>query len=391
MEAWNKIDEWVDRCIRGTLSLEDRAALMKWLETSPENAEQFRKIFQAKIRVSVAGKWRQLDQMQERVWEHIIPVLEDRKRQWYSWGMRVAAIIVMMIGVLFVWHAWQVPLEKFVPVAELLQVESGSPKAILVTSMGEKIELKEGETRQVAEIFGVGVIQDSTGGVRFEDKGDVEEEIGKSTLVVPEKGEYFVVLGDGTKVWINSDSRLEFPNRFSGKIREVDLKGEAYFEVMPDPEKPFYVRVGESRVRVLGTAFNVMAYQEERQTEVALLQGKVSVNVADKTYMLVPGEIVTLDRESGQAIVRKGDVEAMVDWKAGRFNFEDMPLEKLTQRLARWYGVSFVFEDDMVKELRFSGAVTKYRTLDYVLDMISKTTDVEFGLQQGKVVASLKK
>ena len=123
MEAWNKIDEWVDRCIRGTLSLEDRAALMKWLETSPENAEQFRKIFQAKIRVSVAGKWRQLDQMQERVWEHIIPVLEDRKRQWYSWGMRVAAIIVMMIGVLFVWHAWQVPLEKFVPVAELLQVE----------------------------------------------------------------------------------------------------------------------------------------------------------------------------------------------------------------------------------------------------------------------------
>ena len=142
---------------------------------------------------------------------------------------------------------------------------------------------------------------------------------------------------------------------------------------------------------MLGTAFNVMAYQEERQTEVALLQGKVSFNVADKTYMLVPGEIVTLDRESGQAIVRKGDVEAIVDWKAGRFNFEDMPLEKLTQRLARWYGVSFVFEDDMVKELRFSGAVTKYRTLDYVLDMISKTTDVEFGLQQGKVVASLKK
>ena len=80
-----------------------------------------------------------------------------------------------------------------------------------------------------------------------------------------------------------------------------------------------------------------------------------------------------------------------MDWIAGRFNFEDMPLEKLTQRLARWNGVSFVFEDDMVKELRFSGAVTKYRTLDYVLDMISKTTDVEFGLQQGKVVASLKK
>ncbi|MFR7812115.1 MAG: FecR/PupR family sigma factor regulator, partial [Butyricimonas faecihominis] len=124
----NKIDEWVDRCIRGTLSLEDRAALMKWLETSPENAEQFRKIFQAKIRVSVAGKWRQLDQMQERVWEHIIPVLEDRKRQWYSWGMRVAAIIVMMIGVLF-WRLGK-SFGKICSSCELLQVESGSPKAI---------------------------------------------------------------------------------------------------------------------------------------------------------------------------------------------------------------------------------------------------------------------
>lgn len=219
----------------------------------------------------------------------------------------------------------------------------------------------------------------------------MEENVGKSTIVVPEKGEYFVVLSDGTKVWINSGSELEFPNRFGGDSREVNLKGEAYFEVTSDPEKPFYVQIGESRVRVLGTAFNVMAYQEERQTEVALLQGKVSFDVADKAYVLVPGEIAILDRESGQTIVRKGDVEAIVDWKAGRFNFEDMPLEKLTQKLARWYGVSFVFGDDMAKKLRFSGAVTKYRTLDYILEMISKTTDVEFGQQEGKVIVSLKK
>lgn len=391
MEIWNEIDEWVNRYVQGDLSREDRAALMRWLEASPENAEQFRKMLQAEIRVSVAGKWHQLDQIQERIWERITPVLVNRKRRWYLWGMRVAAIIIVLIGVFFMWQTRQAPSEKFVPVAGVLQIKSGSSKAILVMSTGEKIELKKGETRQVADIFGVGVIQDSTGGVRFEDKGDVEEEIRKSTVVVPEKGEYFVVLSDGTKVWINSGSELEFPNRFSGDIREVVLKGEAYFEVSPDLEKPFYVKVGEGRVRVLGTAFNVMAYQEERQTEVALLRGKVSFDVADKAYVLVPGEIATLDRESGLTVVRKGDVEAIVDWKAGRFNFEDMPLEKLTQKLARWYGVSFVFGDDTAKKLRFSGAVTKYRTLDYILEMISKTTDVEFGQQEGKVIVSLKK
>ena len=208
---------------------------------------------------------------------------------------------------------------------------------------------------------------------------------------LPEKGEYFVILSDGTKVWINSDSELEFPNRFGGDIREVKLKGEAYFEVTSDSRKPFYVLAGETKVHVLGTAFNVSAYREDRQTEVALLRGKVSFDVKDKVYVLVPGEIATLNRESGETIVRKGDVAAIVDWKAGRFNFEDMSLEELTVKLSRWYGVTFVFSDEAVKKLRFSGAMTKYRTLDYVLDMISKTTDVTFSLKENRVTVSSKK
>lgn len=391
METWNEIDEWADRYVRGDLSGEDRVALIKWLEASPEHARQFRKILQTELRVSAAGKWRRLDRTQERVWERITPALVNRKERLYLWGMRIAAIIILLIGVFFAWQIRQAPTEKFMPVAEVVQVESGSPKAILVMNAGKPIELKEGETRQVADVFGVRVIQDSTGGLRFEDRGEAEEEIGESSVVVPEKGEYFVILSDGTKVWINSGSELEFPNRFGGDIREVKLKGEAYFEVASDPQKPFYVLAGETKIRVLGTAFNVSAYREDRQTEVALLRGKVSFDVEDKAYVLAPGEIATWDRESGKTIVRKGDVAAIVDWKAGRFNFEDMPLEELTVKLSRWYGVTFVFSDEAVKKLRFSGAMTKYRTLDYVLDMISKTTDVTFGLKENRVTVSSKK
>ena len=391
METWNEIDEWIDQYIQGDLSGADRAELIKWLEASPEHAKQFRKILQAEMRVSAAGKWQRLDQVQERVWKRITLTLENRRKRLYLWGMRVASMVVVLIGIIFVWQIQQKSTVEFVPVASVLQAESGSPKAILVMNTGETIELKKGETRRVANIFGVGVIQDSTGGVRFEDRGEMEEEIGKSTIVVPEKGEYFVVLGDGTKVWINSGSELEFPNRFCGDIREVKLKGEAYFEVASNPQKLFYVLAGETKVRVLGTAFNVLAYQDDLQTEVALLRGKVSFDVADKAYVLTPGEIATLDRESGKTIIRKGDVAAIVDWKAGRFNFEDMPLEKLTVKLSRWYGVTFVFSDEAVKKLRFSGAMTKYRTLDYVLDMISKTTDVTFSLKENRMTVSSKK
>ena len=391
METWNEIDEWIDQYIQGDLSGADRAELIKWLEASPEHAKQFRKILQAEMRVSAAGKWQRLDQVQERVWKRITLTLENRRKRLYLWGMRVASMVVVLIGIIFVWQIQQKSTVEFVPVASVLQAESGSPKAILVMNTGETIELKKGETRRVANIFGVGVIQDSTGGVRFEDRGEMEEEIGKSTIVVPEKGEYFVVLGDGTKVWINSGSELEFPNRFCGDIREVKLKGEAYFEVASNPQKLFYVLAGETKLRVLGTAFNVLAYQDDLQTEVALLRGKVSFDVADKAYVLTPGEIATLDRESGKTIIRKGDVAAIVDWKAGRFNFEDMPLEKLTVKLSRWYGVTFIFDDEEAKKLRFSGAVTKYRTLDYMLGMIEKTTDVSFELKEDKVVVSLRK
>lgn len=392
METWNETDEWADRYVRGDLSGEDRVALIKWLEASPEHLRQFRKILQTEMRVSAVGKWRRLDRTQERVWKRITPVFVNRKKRLYLWWMRIAAIIIVLIGVYFVWQIRQMPTEKFVPVAEVVKIESGSPKAILVMNAGEPIELKEGESRQVADVFGVKVIQDSTGGLRFEDReGAEEEEIGKSSVIVPEKGEYFVILSDGTKVWINSDSELEFPNRFGEDIREVKLKGEAYFEVTSDSRKPFYVLAGETKVHVLGTAFNVSAYREDRQTEVALLRGKASFDVKDKVYVLVPGEIATLNRESGETIVRKGDVAAIVDWKAGRFNFEDMSLEELTVKLSRWYGVTFVFSDEAVKKLRFSGAMTKYRTLDYVLDMISKTTDVTFSLKENRVTVSSKK
>ena len=393
-EVWLDIKEKThlkDVFVRGDLSGEDRVALIKWLEASPEHLRQFRKILQTEMRVSAAGKWRRLDRTQERVWERITPALVNRKERLYLWGMRIVAIIIVLIGVFFAWQIRQAPTEKFIPVAEVVKIESGSPKAILVMNAGEPIELKEGESRQVADVFGVKVIQDSTGGLRFEDREGAEEEIGKSSVIVPEKGEYFVILSDGTKVWINSDSELEFPNRFGEDIREVKLKGEAYFEVTSDSRKPFYVLAGETKVHVLGTAFNVSAYREDRQTEVALLRGKVSFDVKDKVYVLVPGEIATLNRESGETIVRKGDVAAIVDWKAGRFNFEDMSLEELTVKLSRWYGVTFVFSDEAVKKLRFSGAMTKYRTLDYVLDMISKTTDVTFSLKENRVTVSSKK
>lgn len=391
MNAFDKIDEWVRQYREGSLSEEDRVELTEWIEASPENRKEFERMLGVWLRVSAAGKWKGLNVMQENVWRQVRPVSRKRVRRLYSWGTWGAAIAIILIGVVCLWKQMYISVETSVTKG-VLTAEFGSAKAILVLNSEKQIELKDGETREVMNIAGVDVVQDSTGGVRFEDSGlGSEEEMNYNTIVVPERGEYFVILSDGTKVWMNSGSELIFPIRFHGDLREVTLKGEACFEVKSDPQKPFYVHINKATIRVLGTVFNVMAYQEDRQTEVALQKGKVCFDVAGESYMLVPGEIATLNQESGETMVRKGDVEAIMDWKTGRFNFEDMALDELTVKLSRWYGVSFVFGDEAAKGLRFSGAVTKYRTLDYVLDMIAVTTDVIFSEKEGKVIVYIKK
>ena len=232
MESWNQIDEWVNAYRQGTLSEKDRAALIIWLEKSPEHITLFKEMLRTEMKVSAVGAWRELDKMQERTWKRIYPVLENRTKRLYMWGVRVAAVIIVTIGIFWMWQDHQGAEEKLGNVVSMLHVESGTPKAVLLTRGGGEIELKGDETRQVADLSGISVIQDSTGGVRFEQKDSIEGgEIEYTTIVVPRTGEYFVVLSDGTKVWMNSGSQLTFPVRFCEDKREVSLQGEAYFEV----------------------------------------------------------------------------------------------------------------------------------------------------------------
>ena len=189
-----------------------------------------------------------------------------------------------------------------------------------------------------------------------------------------------MTLADGTNVWLNSDSELKFPVRFHGNFREVYLKGEAFFEVKSNPEQPFVVRMGEADIRVLGTSFNVMNYEDENRVEVALQTGKVNftVNKTKQVYSLSPGNVVRMDKKNLDVQLAEEDVSMISAWRTGYFYFENMPMEELVVKLERWYQVKFVFANDEVKRMRFSGAVRKYRELKYVLKIIEKTKDISF-------------
>ena len=140
------------------------------------------------------------------------------------------------------------------------------------------------------------------------------------------------------------------------------------------------MKTAEANVKVLGTSFNVMNYTDEAKVEVALLKGKVKFEDTQnrQTRALVPGEVVRMDKVSTSIVLTKEDVSRVSAWRTGYFYFENMSMEELVVKLERWYQVKFTFASEKVKQMRFTGAVTRYRDLEYVLKMIEKTRDISF-------------
>ena len=187
------------------------------------------------------------------------------------------------------------------------------------------------------------------------DSGSIlKQEIVYNTIVVPRGGEYKLELADGTLVWLNSDSELRYPVKFAGSQRDVWLKGEGYFEVSKNPEKSFRVVVDDMIVKVLGTSFNINAYQ----------QG---------------------DFRHGKISVQEVDVTRFVSWIDGKFYFNDMTLENIMSQLQRWYDIEVFFVDEELKSYPFTGVIRRDFTAGQIFEIIEKTTRVKFNVR-GKCV-----
>ncbi|MDR2281746.1 MAG: DUF4974 domain-containing protein [Sphingobacterium sp.] len=207
-------------------------------------------------------------------------------------------------------------------------------------------------------------------------------------IIVPKGSSYQLVLNDGTKVFLNAESKLHYPLRFASTNRDVELSGEALFEVAKNPDAPFSVNSNGMRTRVLGTTFNVSSYPEDRVQHITLVEGKVEVAKSDKAYILHPGEqFLTEGLKSG---VYNVDPELYTSWTRGTVRFQGMKLEDMVQKIQRWYNVDFVFQDPSTKSLRFTGAFDRTARLGDLLTVIESMTNVRF-IAQGEVVKVQKK
>lgn len=208
-------------------------------------------------------------------------------------------------------------------------------------------------------------------------------------LIIPVGGQYHITLADGTNVWMNSASSLEYPVAFAGKERKVKLTGEAYFEVAKNKNMPFIVEVNNKiNVKVLGTHFNIMAYENENKVSTTLLEGLVKIeealNPSNNAY-ITPGQCATLLNNSQKIKIKDVDVDEAVAWKEGQFLFNNENIHSIMRKLSRWYDVDIVFSKEMTNK-NFDGTISKYKNISEVLKLLELTKGVHFKFQGRRIV-----
>jgi len=305
-----------------------------------------------------------------------------RIRYLRRWSWAAASIILLLTAGIYYWQHQPLKQQRAAIVKPADEVAQGANTAILTLADGSKITLDSTANQVIRQ--GATAIRQQGDSLHYEakEKGPL---IAYNTLATPRGSQFQVTLSDGTKVWLNAASSLQFPVAFSGGERIVKLTGEAYFEVAGNPQQPFKVVTGGMEVQVLGTRFNLSAYDDESTVKTTLLQGAVKLVSPASQVVLQPGEQGLLPSPLAAFRVRTVNPEDAVAWKNGFFAFDNAGIREVMQQIARWYDVEVVFEDNNIKR-NFGGTVSRYKDVTAVLKRLEMTGVIHFKMEGRKII-----
>lgn len=407
-----RYQELAEKWLNNTISQEEKMEFAQWYNSGqdkdiqlPENYVGDEKELEARIYYEI---------------DNVISADDNpsffRTSKWYSVASAAAIIaIVFSITLYFysdtkqteIFVAKKIVSKPFVEVSkkansvialvksELLpenDIEPGDDKAILTLGDGTRIILDDAQTGVLANQGGNSILKAAEGELIYTFSTEINEQhpqgnfesVFYNTIETPKGGKFQVRLPDGSKVWLNAASSLRFPTRFEGSKRQVELQGEAYFEVAHDESKIFEVNARNQTVQVLGTHFNINAYEDEPSVNTTLLEGSVRISDlrTNISQMLKPGEQSKLT-ERIEIINVKNTAEA-VAWKEGYFQFHEADIKTVMRQIERWYDVSVIYEGD-VPTHRFGGEIERSLSLIQVLKVLEKTK-VHFRLEGREVI-----
>ena len=302
--------------------------------------------------------------------------------------MAVAAVVVLFVGFFYLF-----PVDDKLEPESLAKTEqpikAGGVRAVLRLENGKEVDLET--LAEGVKVGGMKAVKIDERRLSYVGQGKTDGEKRKKLVYnevdVPRGGEFDLILAAGTTVWLNAGSKLRYPVEFVGKERRVFLEGEAYFAVAKDAGMPFRVEILQQTVEVLGTEFNVSGYTDEATIYTTLVTGKVKVATdSGENMILAPGEQSMLDCRDGHLDKREVDVEKVIAWKKGMFILEEQTLEQIMQKFARWYDMEIVYRDKELKDIVFKGVVPRYAELGEVLNILEKTNEVKFDIEERTVI-----
>jgi hypothetical protein len=295
----------------------------------------------------------------------------------------VVAVVVLAVGGYELLKRNDMPTVK-APIAQKpkADVDPGSYKASLILADGRKVLLDSVGAGEIAQ-QGNTTLMNKNGQIAYQEGKKDTGAIIYNTIVTGRGETYSFTLADGSRVWLNSASSIKFPVAFPGKERRINITGEVYVQVAKNPSKSFIATARGLDVQALGTEFDINAYSDEENVNATLINGAVKLIGGSGNALLKPGQQAYLDNDGSLSQPKNVDIDEVVSWKEGNFQFESADIRVILRQLARWYDVEVVYEGE-IKDKKFFGIISRNSNLSNVLQML-KASDIKFRIEGKKL------
>lgn len=373
----------MEKYLSGTITEEERDLFHQMLDR-PEYYKQLQLIFDRELEEHAfegAADENIASLIKQNIFKQIRAEKVPAKMIRFNWKrMAVAAVFIFLMGSGVWWLTRPGKPDTGLSSGSLTVSKNvlapGGNKAILTLANGTKILLDTVAKGVFAQQGKVSIIKLQNGELAYTENNGKAAESLYNTITTPKGGQYQLLLSDGSKVWLNATSSLRFPASFSGNKRVVELNGEGYFEVAKNSSMPFHVKMNDLDIRVIGTHFNINGYSDEAFVRTTLLEGKVSVAKAGKTYLLSPGEQASVSDKGAIELNTLVNTDEVIAWKNGMFHFKSADLKSILRQASRWYDVNFQYEADITE--RFSGQISRNVNATELLEILQLTGKVHF-------------
>lgn len=393
-EKSHYIAELIGKYLDNSLTAEEQQVLTEWTNDSDTNRALFeemtdeRRLTAHLQRLYAYDSNRIIQQISQAVPAFaeppVIPVRSYRSLK--KWGWAAAAAVLLVAGGAYFWSGHQKNISRELAMHQA-DIKPGTSGAVLTLADGSQLILDSMHSGVIASQQGASVILGS-GELIYDPTASKNGALEFNTMTTPKGRQFQVTLPDGTRAWLNAASSIRYPTTFAANERRVEVTGEVYFEVAQNANSPFFVAVGDkAAIEVLGTSFNVNAYTNEAAVRTTLAEGSVRVmalpNGKTASVVLKPGQQAAVANQQ-VSLTQKADMEKVMAWKNGLFNFDGASLEEVMRQLERWYDIEVVYENG-IPQTRFIGEMSRQIALADLLEIL-KRTEVDFRVEGRKLI-----